>query len=356
MMQSKITEMDAAALLAVRSWQASDLFGQGDAAKSTFRKLAGKWHPDFCGDPMAARVFAHIVRLRDSLTTDMPDRLPSRRFTLADGRAKKVAVLYSSQTDSGELLVLPRSHVQRFAPDMADLADDMMRTVGAQRFADAAMEREMRRFLPQSPRRLDLRDGGCLLVSPRDAESIPLSAVMEFHERTGITIAAKDVAWIGSGLMNIAAWLAWSWLMHGAIDGNAVFINPRTHDVQLSQAWEYTTPFGARPRALPERTLRCVPALAATDVPADAIVDRLLVRDLLRRLLGDPSDSELLAGAVLPDPVARWLIFPPAPDAFADYAAWQAALDAAWGARRFHATPFTAADILAGCRPSPTRS
>lgn len=341
-----ILALDAATILAVKPRQAGAFLGQGTAGKRNFRKLAARWHPDFCADPQSAEVFSHLVTLRDRLQSLGSQRADTLLFTLADGHRKPVVVLETTPTDSGETLVLADGLAQRFDAATADLAQGMADTIASFGYADPAMQREMQRFLPKVGQRLTLIDGGSLYITPRDAGALPLFMVDTYLARSGRRIDAKGVAWIGSGLMNLAAWLAWSGLMHGSIDAASVAINPETHDVMLLGGWEYATPFGTRPRALPERTLWLAPKLGADGVPADGTIDPLLIRDLLRQLLGKPADGDLLAGRVVPMPIAEWLVFPPAADAFQDYALWRSALEQAWGRPRFHPMPFTAADVL----------
>ena len=58
------------------------------------------------------------------------------------------------------------------------------------------------------------------------------------------------------------------------------------------------------------------------------------LQSTLREALGDPTGSALLRGGA-PEPIGRWLMMPPKPEARTDYADWMSVLERVWGRRRF---------------------
>lgn len=331
---------DASQILATSPGNAVSLFGTGrDAVRKTFKSLAAAWHPDHCSDPRAAQVFAHLITLRDAALKGGPaphTAGTSRSFTRDDGSTFAMRILKSHALDTGELLIGAHSFAWRFDSAARDIADSEERTIAGFRFADPRMEREMRRFLPQINRRIDLADGGALLVQPRADDDVLLSDLIasQTPDKDGLRLPATHAAWIGSGLFHIACWLGWAGLVHGAIAPNTVVISPSTHDVRLLGGFGFARTAGSRPEVLPGRSLDLLPRLAVKGATLSPSDDGELIRLTLREAIGDPTGVRLLRGAV-PEPLGRFLTLPAGATPFADYEAWMQVLAASWGRRRF---------------------
>jgi hypothetical protein len=305
--------------------------GPADEVRRAFKRLATRWHPDVCADPRASEVFAHLVRLRDAaLGPARPATTVTRTLRTRDGRALGLSPLSMVPLDTGELLVGRRSLTWVYRADAADLAEAGAATIAGFRYADDRMRKQMTPFLPTLDRRIPLADGGEALVMARHPDEVLLADLL----RVKGAVPAAHVAWIGSGLLNIACWLGWAGLVHGAISPETVLISPETHTVRLMGGWGFATKAGARPTALPGRTLALAPRLAVKGEVVDARLDLELIRRTLRETLGDPTGGTLLRGGA-PEPIGRWLVMPPQAEATKDYAAWLAVLERVWGKRRF---------------------
>lgn len=302
-----------------------------EAAKRAFRELATIWHPDVCADPRAAEVFAHLVRLRDAaLGPARPASVVSRTLRTRDGRALGLSPRSTVPLDTGELLVGRRSLTWVYRAEAADIAEAAAATIAGFRFADDRMRKQMAPFLPTLDRRIPLESGAEALVMARHPDEVLLADLL----RVRGAVPAAHAAWIGSGLLNLACWLDWAGLVHGAISPETVLISPETHTVRLMGGWGFATKAGARPTALPGRTLALAPRLAVKGEVVDARLDLELVRRTLREAFGDPTGGSLLRGGA-PVPIGRWLVMPPAASAREDYAGWLSVLERVWGKRRF---------------------
>jgi hypothetical protein len=331
--------LTAETILAVTPRTVGQLFGATTApAKKKFTRLMAAWHPDTCKDPRASDVFAHIMSLRDGTA---PAAGPSGRvMRKADGSAMQMRPLRNRATDVGELIVLSRTFAQRYTADFADLAQVEAGIASQFTYADDKMQAQMAPSLPRVLRSVALTDAETLVIGQRDPGEVFLSDLMA---RYG-AIADRHVAWICSGIMNIAAYLTYTGLVHGAIGPETVLVDPETHSVRLAAGWGFATRVGNRPKALPIRTLDLLPRLAVKGQVADARVDMELVRHTVREALGDPRGSN--GGvAALPVPLSRWINLPPAADAVTDYKAWQKALVDAWGPRTFIKAPYSAGSV-----------
>jgi hypothetical protein len=324
--------LSAQDILSVPPSERSRLFPESaDEVRKTFKRLAARWHPDVCTDPRANDVFAHLVRLRDTaLGPSRPATSATRSLRTRDGRALGLSPLSTIPLDTGEVLVGRRSLTWVYRTDVVDLAEAGAHTIAGFRFADDRMRKQMAPFLPTLDRRIPLEDGGEALVMAHHADEVLLADLLRLKG----AVPAEHAAWIGSGLLNIACWLGWVGLVHGAIAPETVLISPETHTVRLMGGWGFATRAGTRPTALPGRTMALAPRLSVKGEVVDARLDLELIRQTLREVLGDPTGAFLLRGGA-PDPIGRWLVMPPEATAPQDYATWLQVLERVWGKRRF---------------------
>lgn len=346
--------MDAAAILATPLGRARTVMGQDrPAVRRAFKDMASRWHPDACPDPQAARVFAHIVALRDAalaavgaIPSGATTGRPTKILAFKDGRRLGVRPLAVHAAGAAEALVAARTLTFVFGADAADLGRAALARWVAIRHADARMEQAMGPLLPPRTPVLEgpLEDGGYALAMPRLPGFVALPDLLA---RLGGRMDPVHAAWLGSGLFHLAAWLGWAGLAHGAIQPETVFVDPATHRVALWGGWEHATALGSRPSALPQATIRALPRLGARGEVVDATTDRVLVRDVLRAALGEAAHLRPKAADV-PAPLADRIAALPPATAVEDYQAWITALEAAWGPRRFRDLGVVEADVYGG--------
>lgn len=333
-----MTALSGAEILAIGNSGATGLLGREKAEiGKAFRRLAARFHPDVNKDPQASAVFAHLLDLRDAALGGGAARTKTteRIFRRADGSRFAMHAARAHGLDAGELLVGAASIAWRFEPGAADIAEAEISRIAAFRFADAAMEREMRRLLPKIARRVELEGGGILLVQARRPREVLLVDLIAAH---GGAIPPEHVAWIGSGLFNLSCWLDWAGLVHGAIGPDTVLIDPATHDVRLVGGFGFAVETGRRPGALPARSLGLAPRLAVKGEVADRGLDGDLVRLTLREALG-------AAGRATAPEMMQALSMPPLRTAIADFKDWHALLERLWGRRRFQVMDLDGAAI-----------
>jgi len=320
--------MTATEMLALKPVQARILFPGDDAAVSArFRALALKWHPDRNRSPDAATVFAHIAELHEAAKRSSAPVSRERVFRARDGRTFRFSHLASHVTDFGETLVGLR-HIAHVVP--ADLSDLAVRADAfAPRFADDGMRVEMERFLPHRHATLDTAEG-MVFVETKTPDQVLLRDLLRLAP-----FDPRHAAWMATRLVNLACWLQWSGIAHGAIGPDTLLVSPEFHSVALTGPFLSARSFGRPPVALPERTLSVCPRYALDGVEADVRLDPELVRQTLRECLGDPAGTRLAADPDFPKPFAAWLLTPAPKGAQGDFPAWEQARDASFGARRF---------------------
>jgi hypothetical protein len=319
-----VTDMTASDILALKPVQARILFPGDDAAVSLrFKALAKAWHPD-TNPGVDATVFAHVVELHSVLKRGVPAN--ERIFRTTDGRTFRFAYLVRHVTDFGEVLV-GRTRIAHVVP--ADLAD-LARRADAFRptFADDGMRKEMERFLPHRSMTLETADG-TVFVEEKTADQILLRDLMALAP-----FDPRHAAWMATRLVNLACWLQWTGIAHGALGPDTLLVSPEFHSVSITGPFLSARSIGQVPFALPERTLSVCPRYSVDGQPADARLDPELVRATVRECLGDRAGTRLAADPDFPKPFANWLLMP-AKDAQSDFPAWERARDASFGARRF---------------------
>jgi hypothetical protein len=333
-------DLTAAEIMRLGVSDAALLFpGDADMIGRRYRRLAQLWHPDHNSAPEAASVFAHVAELHAAARRALKgptDR--ERHFRTRDGRVR-FAWLTRHVAECGEVLVGNRHVVHIVPPEAEDLA-----RAAAGRTFPFAHEAMREQFEPLLPRRVALleTEQGIVFVHAKAPDQVLLADLLKLGP-----VEPRHAAWMVTRLMNLACYLQWAGIVHGAIDRHCVLISPRHHRICLTGPFLCAVAVNARPGALPERTLDELARLEAPGATCDSGVDPALIRLTIREALGDPAGTRLAVDRAFPDPFALWLLMPGVDGAQADFRAWEQARDAAFGPRRFIQWDFGPAALLA---------
>ncbi|WP_095201954.1 J domain-containing protein [Mesorhizobium carmichaelinearum] len=335
----------ASEILTIRPSDARSLFpGDAIAIRKAYRQLAAAWHPDHCCDKRAAQIFAHLTSLREAALRIVQSARPTLRERTYHAAGAKTCRMrfYSEQPGPlGDVLV-GRSHVVYEAPEaFGDIVEAEAANIRSLAFAGPEMAAEMKRFLPAFDR-VVARSGikASVLDKPRDA--VLLGDLLRYM---GGRLEPVHVAWIVSGMLNLASYLHWRGLAHCAIACETVFVDPQSHAVMLIGGWGFATHYGARPAAIPERTAAAIPRLMLKGELASPDIDLGLIRATACDLLATPGGGGLVLAPDIPSAMRDWLLLPPAQHAYEDYTRWQECLARSFGLRKFVPFSTTAADI-----------
>lgn len=332
------TNLTAAALLAIPASRPERLFRGDDVADGRlYRRLALGFHPDRHAG--AGEAFQHLGELKAArdraIETGTWRGAGVQELALAGGRRLKIRYLRQNPFELGTVLIGARSVAYLFREEHRALYAQGVRTIKGFRYANEAMRQEMARFLPHIELEAETAAGPVLAIT-RPPGVVRLRDALD---HLGTRMDPRHVAWILGTLHNLGAYLQWAGLTHNAIDLDNYFISPRSHAGLLLGGWGYARRTGEAMTHLPGPSAALwkaiTPFQAAAVKEATPRLDRELIRQVGRSLLGDPGGTRLPRDAAVPRPLARWLTTPGADDGIEDYANWARARDAAFGPRRF---------------------
>jgi hypothetical protein len=331
-------------ILAVPLAEAGRLFsGNRTSIRTKWRRLAAKWHPDHhAGKPEAEAAFIHLARLRDTALDEWKNLAGVElTFTGTNGRTLQLHSIANSRFEIGTVHIC-REGVA-FCVDRAErnLFENARSLIAGLGFTTSDMADQMSASMPLVLDTLET-DEQLIMLLERGENHVVLADLVAF---LGGKLDPRHVAWIISGLCNIACYLNARGIVHGAIDLSAVVVDPARHHVALIGGWFYASTKGTNLQALPTRSVAVLPSIMVERGRAELEIDLLLIRHLAAELLGDPTCSLLLRDPDFPAPFAAWLNGAPAANAFADYASWEHARDLSFGPRRFINLPVIVTDI-----------
>jgi hypothetical protein len=328
----------------LRASRPEDVFpGDLDRAKEVFRELANRWHPDKPKGDTA--VMAKINKLYDEavekISTGMWHGKSSLCLMLNTLKEVRFKYLVSRPFELGHAYI-GASHIsylveKKYAPLVVGAED----ATQAFRYASPNMEKEMAKYLPRGSKIYLLADGRYLMKVPKGEDLICLRDVLA---ALGGTMDPKHVAWVGSGMHNIACYLHWAKIVHSNFSLDSVFISPSLHGVALLGGWWYASTEGEKLKYLPTRTYEYLPWEVTRDKQATSLIDLETIRATIRELLGDISGAKLKD----PKPLVSWLKSPAEGKPVEVYAGWQEVLKETFGKRRFIELKLTAKEVYQG--------
>lgn len=339
-------EMTADQILRIPLAQPERLFSAPATIDAEFKTLAMTWHPDRNKDPQADDVMAHIKALRDAarekVRTDTWRTPGVYMFKTSTGSTMVLKYKISRDIPEGEVLI-GEKNVAYFIDDAnIDLFNAGIAMINGLSYSSEDMRKEFSRYMPAIAARTATADGRGVLFLKNRPDIFPLRDVVDHYKGT---LPEEHSVWIMSALLNIACYLEFAQVSHNAILIDNLFISPEQHEILLFGGWWYAQPVGRAMLAAPAQALAMMPPARHSRPPAASTrLDRMMMRAVVRELMGDRSGFKLLSLGVRPEIVA-FLRAPLGATAVKDYFAWHQAIETAFGARRFTAMPITQSDI-----------
>lgn len=302
-----------------------------------FRKLVQRWHPDRNTDARASEVFMRIQRLARTVRLPRTDKA-AIEVMATDGRTFRYQATHSEDHALGRFHRASATLAYQVLPAHRSLFENAATRIAALDYATTAMRKSLSALLPTIVGSVWGNSGG-LLVLRKPTDAIRLRDLMDFAGQ----LDPRHVAWIISGLFNLACYLEHARLAHHDIGLDTVWIRPACHEVLLLGGWFFATPYDTTLSTLPLHAAQLASPRYLSARRAGPGLDTELVRAVGRELLGDRMGQRL--PATTPSAIKRFLTDPPAPSAIEDYRDWKQALEASFGPPTFVPMPFSASDI-----------
>lgn len=335
-MTAQLSQLDAAAILAIPAARPEKLFRSSDMIAATFRAFARLWHPDANTSAQAPIVFAHLVALRDEAERrrDAGQWRGAGRTAFDDGAGHLFELRYAClhETDVADVYVGKNVFVQAFKPDAGDLAANARAGLGALRFDDKKTSEMFSPRLPNIAMIVERRDG-LLIVQRKTSGEIPLIDLLDL---SGGRLDPRHVAWIVSDLLATATMLDTRiGIVLPVLDPANLLVRAGDHIVRIAGGFEFAARSGEKLLALPSDVVAAMPAILLQDRLAKTALTLEAIRRVAARALGAANPTLARRLSDVPAPFGDWLVAPAPAAALDDYRAWERALDASFGPRRF---------------------
>lgn len=339
--------MDAAAILAIPESQPERLFPNSeDEAKSLFRDMAKRWHPDVNKDPQAQAVFDRLNKLYDNVLDKIRNKTWSKPGELSilgkDGKTRVIKYRRKRTFELGEMAYGNGVLCYIVRPDAKDLFGRGLETIKhSLTYKDDKIKREIERYLPAVLDSFETDNGSSVLVLAKTPDVFLLQDVLDFMG----PLDPKHVSWIMSSFHNLACYLQSIGMTHNAISTTTCFISPTYHSGLLFGGWWYARKTGSDLIALPGYSAKNCPTDIIKSKIADPRLDLSLIRQMGLDCLGDSTGVNLLHDGKTPKPLVNFLRLSSNGNAFEDYKKWEQVRSDSFGKRRFVEMKVEASDI-----------
>ena len=316
------------------------LFDQDDL-KNQIRRIRRRWHPDQ-NEGKTDSVFAKIEQLivvaekkieNDEWNGPGEVMLPCPK----DSTYLKLKYRFLRKTDLGKSFVGKTRVLNLINDANIDLARAGERNLASLKFANAEMEKEFKRYLPDVEVKRDTVFGRAEVLKKTE-DVIPLQVLLD---HTNGSLSLRHVAWIGNALLNLAMFLNYNNLTYNAFTTEDVWVSPKYHTILLLTGWSFSEKSGSRIQALPSELINSYTRDQSGVIISSSEQDRRAIKRLMIQCLGDPSGAgtKLLQDPDIAKNVATWLMLPPDPSPLKDFQKWMDLMLGVFGKRNFVKLP-----------------
>lgn len=297
-----------------------DLFEQDEKKiRQKYRECAKLIHPDICRIDGAPRAFAKLnylyARALDRLGKGIWEE--SNILRLEDLSPMKY--LWTEPFELGRWYVSDDRMVYEFDEDKLKYISRYAHARKYIQYADNRMANLFRKKMGV----VELYCKKAIIVR-KDVHDYPLGRFMEVMKGH---LSGRDIAWMVSRLMDLCCFLRYSRLVLNGFCESNLLINPTEHSITISGGWWYTIlegkPMTGTNRTVLEQMLTSV----RTSKKASYTTDIECVKGLARKLIACAHD--------VPKELVSWAESGSSDNAITEYGRWNAALEKAYGQRRF---------------------
>jgi len=343
-----LEKFSATEILGINTPEKLFLVATEDELKRAYRKLSALWHPDkniFTGKDTNA-IFAHIQMLYEKALLRIKNGEWNKanlwKITDKNGSKFEFRYLVKHPFEFGTNYVGKSVVAWEFNQNDLDFADRAIKSIQRLNFANDKMKVEFKKYLPEIVKIIDTSNSKILILK-KDSDSLSLRDVLNYHKGF---VDPKHVAWILSGMYNLACFNQYNGIMQAGFNLDNYFINPSNHLGQLLGGWWFTHKHEEKLCALSSEAVNIAPVKMINNKKADMQLDLELIKLVGRQLLGDSAGVKLNLDKRVPKELSNWLSDSFNKDAFKTYSIWQKdILLKSFGVRRFTKMNLTVNDI-----------
>ncbi|MCM1222869.1 MAG: hypothetical protein NC548_51265 [Lachnospiraceae bacterium] len=316
-----------------------DLFScrDKDKVRAEYKQMARAYHPDICTLPNASAVFAKLNELHDKAMKliEKGEWEVSNLFEIRDTKGRRYSTKYlkSFTFELGTAYIADQSLTYLFDTEHTAFYENAVAQINNIKYANARMEQEFSRLMPKVKYTFRTDDGRCCLILNKTPDVFLLSDVLDFYNGQ---IPDRHVAWIVSRLCNLCCFFDYTGISHNGLVVQNCLVSPQYHSLLPLGGWWYAREHGRQLLGVPKAVYDVMPIKAKSD-KISAIGTDLEAAKLIGRQISDIS--------TIPVAVKEFLEAGASSKAKDEFSKWNAALDRAYGERKFIEMKVSKSDI-----------
>lgn len=305
-------------------------------AKTIYRKLARKFHPDLNFGRDGA--FKHLNELYNKATTSFKNKVWETSNTiqllLKNGKQIKWDFLVKKSFELGEMFICKECIIYVINKEHTNFVTNALNVHNAFIYASDKMKEEFEKYLPKKPTVWETSDDKHIIKYSKPEDYLNLRDIIKYDPKI---ITPQHVAWIMNSLFNLNCYLFYAKLSHNDITLDSFFISPKQHGCLLF-GWWYWTSYSQDIKVLPKNTFNLLPWTVRQSKKTSHLIDQELIRSIGRKLLGprirlNYRDTKASAGNR--GPLIEWMHQIASLDPIKNYGSWNTLLKTVFGDRKF---------------------
>lgn len=318
-----------------------------DQIEVNFKRLRSIWHPDRNRDAQASIIFDHIGKLFNQIDLSrrwIPSYYGSYIFTNTSGKTFKIEYKKAETSIHGKMLHGMDNIYYIIEPDHYDLVDKYVKNWAFIKFPNAKDYDKLKVYIPDTPLVHKTHDS-IVLVLPKRNDCYQLSHIAHYYNDA---IQLEHIWWICSRLCNLNCLLEYNKIFMGDYSLESTFVSPKDHTLTSFGGWFFVTQLGTKISSITAESYETLEdRLKDNSNIARRLYSRLLLRQVIKKLLGNRWENVMERQKVVPKLITDWIMFPEK-DSFKDFEKWDHVLNTLFKPRRFTKMELSGSDLYKG--------
>lgn len=304
-----------------QSTYAGDFFERDEIKiRQKYRETAKAIHPDVCLDPEASQAFEHLNRLYEQALRDIQCGTWTESNVARLPGFGPIRYRHSMRTEFGMRYVTDDRVIWLFDGDKRykNLFSEGLRLIDWSRFSRKLSDGHKMQIGTIE------RETDYAISITKDIDEYPLDLFLAAYKDK---LDGRDLAWMISRMCDLACFLKVSDIVHNGLEPANLFINPKNHTISLLGGWQYAVKSGQKINGVSREIFDLMSSKARSTGIATSETDIESIRRMLQKIVQGKDD--------IPVPVMDWIVKESSEDALHEFVLWDAALEKAYGSRKF---------------------